>query len=300
MSFFNLQEWCLDVATDYGDILCAELKSYGYAGFGRAILTAGVWTADGREVHDSLATELPTIGPAGRVEVRGFSLGRERDGVRVSLDLPRIGLDLLCASGGEWQPNGNGVLLARGTRVFRWAAQFRASVSGAMVLGSGRFDVRGTGCLETVRSDLPPWRLQLTEIFRGMAHFPFTTLLFLQLRAGEGAVIQNILVKRDFEPGLRWVDDYQFQVDDRGHSGQTVLRHPAFTLSLTEKQVLQGGAGQFPCGIRPASPWKLFDRLYGRPESRKVLAEARLSMGGHEELGLAFLERVVRRRGRKP
>lgn len=318
MTSFNLQKWSLDVATDHGDLLSAELTSYGLAGFGLAILTADAWTADGREVHDSLATELPIIGPAGRVDVRGFSLGPDRDGFRLALDLPRIGLDFLCASGGEWRPNGNGVLLEKGTKIFRWVVpQFRARVSGSLTMGSGKFDVQGTGCLATVSSDLPPWRLRLIEIFRGAAHFPFTTLLFLELRTGEGAVIQNILVKKDLEPEhrteaalfparggagrepprLRWIDDYQFQVDDRGHPGQTVLRHPAFTLSLTEKRALESGAGSLAREVRPAFLWKLLDRLYGRPESHKVLAEAHLSMGGQEERGLAFHERVVRRRG---
>ena len=309
MSSFNLQKWSLDVATDQGDVLCAELTSYGFAGFGRAILAADAWTTDGREVHDSLAVELPVIGPAGRVDARGFSLGPDRDGFRLALDLPRIGLDLHCASGGEWRPNGNGVLLTKGTRVFRWVVpQFRARVSGFLTMGSGKFDVQGTGCLVAVSSDLPPWRPRITELFRGTAHFPFATLLFLELRTGEGAVIQNILVKKDEEPGhrteagrepprLRWIDDYQFQVDDRGHPGQTVLRHPAFTLSLTGKRALESGAGSLAREDRPAFPWKLLDRLYGRPESRKVLAEARLSMGGREERGLAFHERVVRRRG---
>jgi hypothetical protein len=320
MSSFNLQKWSLDVATDHGDVLCAELISYGLAGFGRTILTADAWTADGREVHDSLATELPIFGPAGRVGVRGFSLGPDRDGFRLALDLPRIGLDLLCASGGEWRPNGSGVLLTKGTRVFRWVVpQFRASVSGSLAFGSEKFDVRGEGCLEIVSSDLPPWRLRFAKILRGTAYFPSTTLLFLELRTGEGAVSQNILVKRDLEPEhrteavrfpprcgagrepprLRWIDDYQFQLDDRGHPGQTVLRHPAFTLCLTEKRALESGTGPLPREVRPAFLWKLLDRLYGRPESRKVLAEAHLSMGGREELGLAFHERVVRRRGLK-
>ena len=297
MCSFNLEKWSLDVATDRGDILCAELASFRLAGLGRASLKAGVWTAGGREVHDSLVTGLPIAGPTGRVDVRGFSLEPGRDGIRVRLDLPRIGLDLLCASGGEWRPNGNGVLLTRGTGVFRWVVPlFRTSVSGALVLGSEKFDIRGTGCLEAVRTDIPPWRLRFTEIFRGKAHFPFTTLVFHQLTTGEGAVIQNILVKRDFEPGLRWVDDYQFQVDDQSHAGKTILRHPAFTLSLTEKRALESGAGPSQRGIRPVSPWKVLDRLYGRPEIRKVLSEARLTMSGDEERGLALHERVVWRR----
>ncbi len=322
MSSFNLEKWSLDVATDQGDVLCAELTSFRFAGMGRAVIAAGVWTADGREVRDSQATGLPVVGPAGRVDVRGYSLEPARDGFRVSLDLPRIGLDLLCASGGEWRPNGNGVLLTRGTGIFRWTVpRFRASVSGSLAFDSGKFDVRGRGCLEAVRTDVPPWRLRLAGIFQGRAHFPTSTLIFHQLATGEGAVIQHVLVKRDSEPGpphrteaalfpprcgagsqpprLCWVDDYHFQVDHEGHAGKTTLLHPAFTLSLTEKRVLEGGAGPPPRGIRPASPWKYMDCLYGRTERRKVLSEARLIMGGDEERGLAVHEQVVWRRGFK-
>jgi len=298
MSAFNLEKWSLDVATDQGDVLCAELTCFRLAGVGRTVVTGSLSTPDGREVYDSLATGPPKAGPAGRLAVRGYSLEPERGGFRVTLDLPRLGLDLHCVSSGEWRPNGNGVLLTRGARHFRWSApRFRASVYGFLAFGSGKSIIRGTGYLEAMRTDIPPWRLRLSEIFRGKAYFPSSTLIFHQLTTGEGALLQNILVKRDFGPGLRWVDDYQFQLDEKGHPGRTVLHHPAFTLSLTEKRMLEGGAGPSPRGTRPVSPWKVLDRLYGPAERRKVLSEAVLAMSGDEERGLAIHERVVWRRG---
>jgi hypothetical protein len=120
-------------------------------------------------------------------------------------------------------------------------------------------------------------------------------------------VTQNILVKRDPDPQfhpplaangsgwprLRWIEDYAFQVIPSDRPGEAVISHPAFTLSLKEKRVLENGAIPPPPGILPAPLMKALNLVRGWPEKRKVLSEACLSMSGHEERGLAIHERQV-------
>ena len=306
MSLFKLRKWYFDVITERGDVLYAYFIVYRLAGMGRAILSAHLAAADGRHVRDSVTLPAPSLKNDARIDFGGHVLEKGAAGYRLFLDLPRLRVDLRYAPDGGWHPNGKGVLVRKGRRTLCWEVPlFRAAVSGTLESGGAKLDVRGTGYHDLVWTDIPPWRLPAKELVWGRAHFPSASLVWNQLTTKEGVVLQNILVKQDRWPAAgpggngssrprpRWIDDYQFRLADPASPGASTLSHPAFSLSLEEKKVLEESPVSTPDRIAWPPLRKTLDGLSGRPEERKVVSAARLEMGGCVERGLALHERVA-------
>lgn len=317
MALFELKKWYFDVITEKGDILYVYFIVYRLAGVGRAVLSAHLVTADGRHVRDSLKMPAPSLKNEDRLDFGKHGFEKVAGGYHVFLDLARLPVDLHYAPQGEWRPNRKGILLKKGRRTLGWEVpHFRASVSGTFGQGSEKTDAAGAGYGDVVWTDIPPWRLPVSELSWGRAHFPSATLVFNQLTTRESGLFQNILVKRDgitvgmaernwngvVRPRLRWIDDFQFELRDHAGHGTATLSHPVFSLSLEEKKVLEESPFSTPDRIGWASLDNALSRLSGRPAGRKVLSEARLDMGGCSERGLAIHERILwnRRFGRPP
>ena len=308
MSIFWLKKWYFDVITVRGDVLYAYVIIYRLATVARAILSAHLAPADGRHIRASLTVPARSIHDDHTVNFGPHFLEKTTDGDHLHLDLPRLTVDLRYASAGAWRPNPKGVLLQKGRHSLGWDVPLvRASVTGTLTQGPERTDASGTGYHDVVWTDIPPWRLPISEILWGRAHFPGSTLVWNQLTTRDGGVLQNILVKADgsltntrgaggngeARPRPRWIDDRQFQLRASGGHGNAILSHPAFSVSLKEKRVFEKSAVSTPDRIGWIPLRKALDGLSGRPTEKKILSEARLDLGGGVERGLAIHERVL-------
>jgi len=305
---FRLKKWYFDVITEQGDVLYAYLIIYRLAGVGRAILSAHLAASNGRHVRDSLTVSAPSVKTEDRIDLGAHIFEKTADGCHIVLNLPRLAVDLRYASEGAWRPNPKGVLLKKGRRSLAWEVPlFRASVSGTLNRGPEKINACGTGYHDLVWTDIPPWRLPISELLWGRAHFPSATLVFNQLTTRENGVLQNILVKTGHSllgahgaggdgrssSRPRWIEDRRFQVRESDGNGNATLSHPAFSVSLKERRVLEESPVSTPDRIGWAAFRKALDRLSGRPTERKILSEALLDVGGGMERGLAIHERVL-------
>jgi hypothetical protein len=293
-----LRKWHFDLADDAGKVLWGELSAIRVAGISWGMAEAHFLTADGRIISDRQVGRHPFVRPSGWPRFRDHQLGRLDGRLHAAMDLPALRFDLLYhPTAPGWLPAGRGL---------HWESpDIRARVEGTVDSGSGAAKVSGTGYVDVMSGAMWLPGRPAAGFLRGRAHFPSETVVFGQFPAGDGGLLQGILIRRDqahdaetstqaagnCRQRLRRIEDVQFFARAAAADGELTIVHPLFSLTLRDGRILDGSPqGRPGPGLRDPLA-RFLRRLSGAESREKVAASARLEIAGCTAFGTALYER---------
>lgn len=300
---FYLKKWYFDLISPEGDALYFYFITARIAGFAQGIASAHLLTSEGQEVRAIEKTPFASADSSGSLRLGRHAFFFAESGVEVRMQFKRLTLDLTYAPRlRPWWPTEKGVLLTQEGRIpksLRWHVPVpSARVIGHIAVDAKKKHVVGDGYLDVVETDIPAWRLPLTELQWGRVIFAEQTIVFNQIKTRQGEFIRNLLLTETpqgsesaQQPAF---DEQSFTFRAAPHDSLTTLsREGAFCLFLTRPKVIEESPVVSAERFKSKSARRFLERLTGDPQEKKMVSRAYLKIDGKTISGTALHERVT-------
>lgn len=306
MSFFRLKKWYFDAILDNGDVLYFYFIRLWIAGFGFGLVSVYLSKSD----HERLrAAELVTS----HIDesINGLILGKnslhfENGNIEVEVHLRDFSLKLFYIPAEPlWIPGGDGMLIDRSRQITSWVVPIpAANVHGVITTPADKFKVKGKGYHDLVEMTIPPWRLPLSRLWWGRAHFNDSTVVYNRLDFDGGLPSRNyVLIRTNHENERIWpcaagIVDYPFANDPFElhmslEEDRSLLSDKITTLQLDHLRVIEEGPLATATRIRPQAVQNLLGRISGSPYQTRFYSKATLVIDGSTKTGTALHELVA-------
>jgi hypothetical protein len=294
MSHFLLRKWYLDFvdprgAAGYLYFVAIGWRSMTIAGVAATILpdpvtpprTFSRWM---RLKHLPRVGDLKVFGACTLADQQSNATVLMRfDGGSVELhyDTPRP----------AWVPPGGGQLCGSASQSLVWlVTRPDAAVSGRIILGDVTLEINGRGYQDFIETDLPPWRLPLSQLRWGRAHCGRYTVVFDKVGMRDGSERRFLLLDSRGERRVLRCDHLDIAP---GAGNATILTNGILKLHLEHPRTIRNGPSVDSSRARPCMLSSILQRAVGAPSEHKMLTSARLEIDGQTHAGTAIHEQVV-------
>lgn len=306
MSFFRLKKWYFDVCFNDGDVLFFYFIRFWIGSFDFGLVSVFVSRSAGERLHTIEFHASRIEESAARLQIGNSSLRRENGNVAVEILQRNLSLKLnYLAPEAQWIPGGDGILIDRSKKFTSWIVPIpTAVVRGEIITAIDEISVHGTGYQDLVELTIPPWRLRVSKLWWGRAHFEDTTVVFTKLDFKEDVPSRiYVLIRANQENRINWpgttgiihypFSDDSFELRMSLDDGQSVLTGENSTLKLDHLRVIEEGPIVATTQIRPRFVRNVLEKVSGSLYQTRFTSTATLEMDDVSKTGTAIHELVT-------